>query len=1272
MKGASKFFLFVLIQIGAVCAASLSACETSAIAFRVENDAELVGMLCNAAETCSEKRVLECLDAVAPASWSSSAKAELCAHELTNFLAIKHCVSEVVGIARKDQAVAKLCTGTNTKKLATDRALCFRRSLTRASKLEEVEIALLCRASPTQCVATCLERLPETIHCALLCEGQESSSVGAEQCLFSALKESSGVLGSSNIAYLCQNAQSDAPARCIKKTDWKGLGVSILQDKIRFCRLLKDEKFLSDRAHCVKQSPSSWGVQYKVALCNGTSAAKDEGIGPAICARKMVRSANSRLLEPADVLALCKGDRGRAKDQITGEQRATCFQAFRSSRGVPTDAVTELCRSFFDSDFRSQQIACVNYLGSKFQSLDSKTYVQLCAEARNSAPQVCFEHAQKLQIPGMISNCASHPEATDCCIKALQESLPKAKFQSFRESFAHLCEFATKDMCKGRAECFSRLVQNKKKWSQDQLDLCVTAKDEYPAACAAMVEKHFSKYSEDLLLELCRPDKDQAFGIDASDPAGCFLKGKHLLSSTVFGNAPLKSLVNLCRRAPYGHEAVNCAWNHRALTSRRIDPKLLVDLCSSVQNGTASIEECVLHSPLRRNHEQLCLGSETTGPVNCARILLKKQPKLSDSDLVKFCQGATPDSNRHDCVHQFMQSKSKINVNNIAFLCASSPETAFECFEELTTSNQFKTSEIVQLCGANVERNCAISARRANFHGVKDFCIFNFAQGCLDDLLRLEMPEDAVIKICQTKPASARACVKDAARSGLRSAASIATLCSSESAFPFKCVRLAEELFLQEMEVALLCMNSPNEDPAKCFAMLEHPYGSISKGLRLKLCNENPRRAEECISDIGSDLHDFEMESIAEILCTGIESNVTAACFLQMPSSWAPLDRAELCSKANIEKDESPGDCAMELQHSFPGLTHRQIILICRDKNRVDALNCAKSLQHRVSSDVVVALCKSPSRKGDTTEKCFNYVLREQLLPGRSQIEACRAAISVPTRLKLMPSRAFYETITTGSIQGVEIGPIHFQLVDQFDFPIGLTTDGQVVELRLKRPEAEDELPPSNLEADQVNFVNREPIVFSSVRVIDVYGELELIARFQIMKGVRASVQRIYVNRDIDEHLRSFRSCGALAQHLQCLSTDGADVHAVPFPISAFLLSSACEKAQKAIGLEVIGFNIKNGISFVRLAPGPAKIFAKIGLPSSEMEAHEVLKVEMNSTATTIRRAYHKASLEWHPDRWVQYHPDLRAQASEIFQIFARAHAELQARTAAEQELCEN
>jgi hypothetical protein len=86
---------------------------------------------------------------------------------------------------------------------------------------------------------------------------------------------------------------------------------------------------------------------------------------------------------------------------------------------------------------------------------------------------------------------------------------------------------------------------------------------------------------------------------------------------------------------------------------------------------------------------------------------------------------------------------------------------------------------------------------------------------------------------------------------------------------------------------------------------------------------------------------------------------------------------------------------------------------------------------------------------------------------------------------------------------------------------------------------------------------------------------------------------------------------------------------------SASLLEILCADELVEWGVTVVQLNAMQVM--VQYRDGVEEIVTGIRFPRASQNPYDVLDVPVNSTALPLRKAYHKMSLKWHPDRWVGY-----------------------------------
>lgn len=67
-----------------------------------------------------------------------------------------------------------------------------------------------------------------------------------------------------------------------------------------------------------------------------------------------------------------------------------------------------------------------------------------------------------------------------------------------------------------------------------------------------------------------------------------------------------------------------------------------------------------------------------------------------------------------------------------------------------------------------------------------------------------------------------------------------------------------------------------------------------------------------------------------------------------------------------------------------------------------------------------------------------------------------------------------------------------------------------------------------------------------------------------------------------------------------------------------------------------------------------------MSVPTAGMSAWTCLGLEEGANKSQIRRAYHRKSLEWHPDKWSSAETvSLRARVEQIYALITHAYSDL-------------
>ncbi|GBG29959.1 DnaJ family protein [Hondaea fermentalgiana] len=1125
------------------------------------------------ADATSALDVEHCVQSMSNAAWNKRDVIRLCAG------ASSSAVGQCANLMREDPSfskfqVASLCAMT-PQGAGASRASCARKALRLASFHTDYAVEL-CRL-PERAAAACAEtastgnRALAASEVVRVCQGADTLAPG--QCV-----SACGNISPSLCAAICRGAKSSEPGRCAEAA--------------------------AGRLKCVKQTPQQVETMSRLALCNGTtSETSTSQTGPSTCIRDMLRS--NAPISLSDMLRLCQADGSWSRAEEHGAARAKCMRSFRQ-RNPPLEAALALCRSPERARGISgdMQLRCLADAAKVDSTLSTNLLLDLCTGARDTGPSYCLQRAYKLgfvlnsdEASTLLSTCAKDSLAGICCVEALHRAISRPELAQVANFGALACQSPPAAHCHGPADCFADAVA-KKLHPSFAAQLCVTAKDSYPAQCATQLRKAnvAGKFhiADDRILDICTQEKaPMDLGIERRDPAACLVAGRPLLKARVF-DRPQTRLEELCLRAAYGLDAVDCVMAHKQLIgAAKAESGTLVDLCTSVPNGTRAITDCVVQAPLGTPfRERLCLGSEFPAPATCASVL-KSSTRLDDELIVQACQAVTDDGDAvARCVIDGIEAKVK-RVTKRAVIQLCKPGEEKDSFVTMSGAERaqraaqlaevlgVKPSEIAMLVRASVSPECAHATSQRGFSIAEIARVCggesqdNPTVACLQTLSPAFSTTQA-LRLCARSSSERNAriarCIQAGSNGGLDNPVSITTLCEGAPSLDrsrdiSSCLRFGLEIGVAQTNAARLCANATSETPIRCFAELQRNSAIIDEVEALSLCSVDPQEAPSCVANVFASARDFEKRNLASF-CATPTANASVACVQAAPFTWSLHEKTILCRD-----------------------TTGQIIKLCQNATDLRPVSCAQTL-FPMGGTMLALAASSPE--------------------GSQQLK---------------------------------------------------------VLLRMRRVGAAEYLPAANLDTTEVVYEPGAWISFPTVRVIDVSGDFEFVASFASLPHIRSSIIKLSVHRDMDEALRAMSRCASIPVRLQCelgaspMSSNEADLHFVSRPWAWWLLARGCEDELADIGVQLLRSPqpIAHGV-FLHIKSGPAKLLAGIGVPTEEMSAEEILGVEANATSSQLRKAYYRASLEWHPDRWVSFHPDLQSQAADVFQRIATASRELQDR----------
>ena len=81
-----------------------------------------------------------------------------------------------------------------------------------------------------------------------------------------------------------------------------------------------------------------------------------------------------------------------------------------------------------------------------------------------------------------------------------------------------------------------------------------------------------------------------------------------------------------------------------------------------------------------------------------------------------------------------------------------------------------------------------------------------------------------------------------------------------------------------------------------------------------------------------------------------------------------------------------------------------------------------------------------------------------------------------------------------------------------------------------------------------------------------------------------------------------------------------------------------------------------NGAVWVWYRPAMEALETGVGVPAAHQDWYERLSLPMDASDRQIRKAYHRHSLIWHPDRWSAYPESFQRLAQDAFEIVSEAY----------------
>ena len=355
-------------------------------------------------------------------------------------------------------------------------------------------------------------------------------------------------------------------------------------------------------------------------------------------------------------------------------------------------------------------------------------------------------------------------------------------------------------------------------------------------------------------------------------------------------------------------------------------------------------------------------------------------------------------------------------------------------------------------------------------------------------------------------------------------------------------------------------------------------------------------------------------------LCVGSLSNSPSLCAGRLPPTFPPPLSARLCKTGNLVS----ADCVEHLPQSF---SHADAIEICEGATTLTPAYCARSM-----------------RGGGRGEKW------------EEEIRACTGAVSRPTRLEVREINFSGSSLLPGTLIHVSVS-----LHDQYSQP--LTWDNSTVVVASLDPGGTDG---AVLSGTRANFTLNG---VASFHTLSVDKEGNFTVRFQVSSSapgdespgdeqVRADVA-VGLRVGSDPASRMMQGvCSGLYESFGSFTGPPPGKLNIMESMSVIPFPESLRKIQCLDILSAAGFTVTHGWGgdvWLWSMASIEQMGTGVDLITPEMSYWDRLGVDVGASRGERRRAYHKKSLLWHPDRWVQF-PHYKSKAAEVFDLIVEAY----------------
>jgi hypothetical protein len=829
----------------------------------------------------------------------------------------------------------------------------------------------------------------------------------------------------------------------------------------------------------------------------------------------------------------------------------------------------------------------------------------------------------------------------------------------------------------------------------DREALCsIHPSSEGPANCAKDARGNLPK---ELKLQLCQTATDEW-------PALCFNKAP--------SNMAAEHRVGLCKDSS-SMGPTECAEALRMGSS--IEGQLKVQLCATASpayaDGPAKCFKAAPKSLGTHLRVALCAGATSAAPSECVNKLKGSAQKFAPEERVKLCTGATSIAPA-ECYH-FADKKAKsMTVEERVEVCQGAETVApGECAAKVKGYDIQGHHKVVLCKGATNSGpgDCMQGLRGSLTIGEK----VSLCNGAVDSspALCFDKVQAASNRglttadkswLCRgAKSVSPAECVNEMPYTAAANE-SLAVCERATTTGPAKCFAKltggSASLEAREIPsdlVASLCQDAPSDMPAKCILAL--PSSSLRLSIGPDLCRGTESTFPATCAKKVSLSHRFDAGPEASerrvlALCKDAESDGRATCAISAPPYLSQDERVSLCVDA---ESDMPAQCVLAAPTHF---TSKQQVQLCRGSLTLHPALCAMESPVSLTSQKQVDLCAEAI--SSTPAHCAQ-ALTSTLTEG--ELRKCRNAESYPASLMLGKI-----TRQVGELSGKLEADLQFQvmvhLLDQFGMP-RVDDNATVVFAKLEEKGSHGHQLKGTRWLTAVNgVVYFEELalsaagiyrVFFTAREYTIEGEAvpergkgitgtSLVVHVSDKEYVEDPCETVFQNFQSSatyhhggfsrhhqtEHCSETQSCsgdGDLPRGEEAMDSGGPlgswedeeDSKIVYIPRQFIFPLLSCSAALEESGAEIMkGWN---GEIWVALHPEGHQVMTGVGLPSDihSLNLWDRLGVPEEASKSDIRKAYHRLSLKWHPDRWVRFPEGYRDVAHNVFLAINDAYREL-------------